>query len=65
MNRAVGTSEMDGQVCEGNRYGSRKRAHQLGSERVSMELTGSATWPVGWDRDLGGVFNGRALRGSC
>jgi hypothetical protein len=23
---------------------------------------GRATWPVGWDRDPGGVFSGRALR---
>ena len=26
-----------------------------------MELMGSATWPEGWDHDLGGVFSGRAL----
>ena len=37
-------------------------SQSVGSERVSMELMGSATWPVGWDHDLGGVFSGRAMR---
>jgi hypothetical protein len=34
---------------------------ELGDERISMESMGSATWPEGWDHDLGGVFNGREL----
>ncbi len=25
-----------------------------------MERKGRATWPVGWDHDLGGVFSGGA-----
>src|SRR5207247_5418467 len=32
------------------------------AKALAMERTGSATWPEGWDRDLGGVFSGRAQR---
>src|SRR6266567_5976069 len=42
--------------------GGSHMSQSVGSERVSMELMGSATWPVGWDHDLGGVFSGRAMR---
>ena len=29
-----------------------------------MELTESATWPVGWDRDLGGVLKRSSRAGA-
>jgi hypothetical protein len=54
-NGVTGASDMAGKAV-------RVAVEPSGSELDTMERLGRATWPEGWDHDLGGVFNGRAQR---